>query len=275
MNWLKIPKCEGKECTLTSIDDIDFKKPAFYRVTVSYTNKNLCKLFQFSKDDTYTHTSINFYLPRNMPTLFKEGDIVLELIQDGNPNAYIFDEWFTGKEVFGNWYDVMSKLKQEHPKNKLIKWLTSALWGNLSGYNKEYVDDDDALINYDDDEYRLLNLEMFTDKDCNDIHIMINRENPGSKFVFLKPFLTSLARKYIADAMYKLDPTLKHIVRAYCDSVTFNKAMKIPNTKNYKLLYPEDKTTGTIYFGSRTSYYNYTTKEGHGKYKRSLPDPIS
>lgn len=276
LKTLMIPKTDGKDYILNSIDEIDIRKPGFYHVKISYINKNLCKIFQFSRDNMYDHTSIKFlkYLHNNMPKLFKEGDVTLELIQDGQPNAYVYDEWFTGDEVFGNWYNTMSKLKAEQPKNKLIKWLTSGLWGKLSRYNKVYIDDDESL-EYDDVEYRLLNIDMYCDKDGNNTHVMINKEKPGTRHALLKSFLTSLGRKYIAEAMYKLDPTLNHTVRVYCDSIILDKEVKIPNTKNIKLMKPEEKSTGILFFGSRTSYYNYTTNEGHGKYKRNVPEITS
>lgn len=260
LKLLMIPKVEGKNCILNSIDEIDIRKPGFYRVKVSYTNKNLCKVFQFSKDDTYTHTSIKFlkYIHHNMPKIFKEGDVTLELIQDGKPNAHIYDEWFTGDEVFGKWYDIMSKLKEEQPKNKLIKWLTSGLWGYLSRYKYDYIDDEETF-EYEDEEYRFLNVNMYCDEEGNNIHKMINREKPGTRLLLLKPFITSLGRKYLAEAIYKFDPELRNIIRCYCDDLVLRKPIdKIPNTKNFKLLKPEKKTTGILFFKSRGRYYNAT-----------------
>jgi hypothetical protein len=230
---------------------------------------NLCKVFQFSKDNTYTSNSITFlrYLHTNMPNVFKEGDIDITLIQDGELNAYVYDEWYTGDEVFLNWYDKMSALKKEQPKNELVKWLSSGLWGNLSRYNHKYVSLEETC-QYTSEEFNIWNIGAFCKKDGSDVFRMIDTDDIGNRFIRIKPFLTSLGRVYIANAMYKLDPTLNNIVRVFCDSISINKEVKVPNTKNFKLLQPEKKTTGTIIFKNRSRFYNKDLKYFAGQWSQ-------
>ena len=125
-------------------------------------------------------------------------------------------------------------------------------------------------LNYEREEFNFLNVDMFCDKDGNSVYKMINHEKPGQRYIMIKPFLTSLARQYIANAMYKFDPTLKNTIRVCCDDLVLRKKIeKIPNTKNYKLLIPEPKTTGWMWFKSRFTYYNHDQKYFAGQWSEN------
>lgn len=257
---LKIPKCKGKEVYLTNDDLLNFdpNKPGFYRINLTYTNKMLCKVFQFSKYNVYTHTSVQFllYIHHRFPKVFKKGDVTVTLIEDDEPNAYLYDDWYNGSEVFEEWYLVMKKLKAEQgSKNKLTKWLSSGLWGYLSKYKYDYVE---STLDYEQKNFQHISDGIYVDDNGNTTFRVVNIEEPGSRFALLKPFLTSMGRMTIANAMYKLDETLNNVVRVYCDDIVLSKQVKIPNTKWFKLLKPEKKTTGVIYFKSRGRFYNET-----------------
>ena len=59
------------------------------------------------------------------------------------------------------------------------------------------------------------------------------------------------------------------LVRIHTDDIVFSKKHDDVMTafKTYPALVAENKTTGVIEFQSVNSYYNFTTKEKHGKYK--------
>lgn len=255
---LLIPVCKGRNEKLKSLDGVDLNKPAFYRCKITYTNKNLCRVFQFSKDDEYTNLDIQYlyYLHKNMPEIFKEGDITISMIDDGEPNAYIYDKWFTGYEIFKKWYDNMSALKEEYPNNMLIKNISSRLWGYLSKFKKIYDVDESEIAQMESSEAMLLILSSKCNQELDLFYTILNKDDPGPRFCLIKPFLAALGRIHICKAMYKLDPTLDHVVRVCCDDIVLDKKIKVPNTKNFKLLKPEKKTTGNIIFRSRFTYYN-------------------
>jgi hypothetical protein len=63
-------------------------------------------------------------------------DVNIELINETN-NCYIYENAITtGNIIFGYWYNTIIELKQRYPKNKLIKNLSSALWGRISENNR-------------------------------------------------------------------------------------------------------------------------------------------
>lgn len=268
---MKIPKGPGKAVVLSELGSKELgskaSTPGFYRAEITYTNKNLCKLFQFSEDNVYTHTSIDFlkYLHINMPLLFKANDVSINLVDDGQPNAYLYNDCYTGEEVFGNWYETMVGLKKEQKKNKLVSWLTKALWGFLSKFNHEFLSDDE-LEDYDMDNFKYFSNGLTFDVHGNKTWKVVNQENPGTRFALLKPFLNALGRSIVANAMYKLDPTLKNILRVYCDNIVLTKDVKIKNCKYLKLLEPEAKTTGLLYFLSRSRYYNASQQHWAGQF---------
>ena len=72
-------------------------------------------VFAFSKDNHYTHYSLNFVLLYN-----KEygGNIEMEILSN---QALIYDGLIDSSDIFYSWYNVGWKLKKEFPNNKIIK----------------------------------------------------------------------------------------------------------------------------------------------------------
>jgi hypothetical protein len=91
MTMVDIPTKKGKEYILKNIDDIDLEKVGFYRIDIKYTNKNLEKIFTLNKDRVYMNYQFKqlMQLPFLYKNWFKNGDVQIELIDDGEPNAYI------------------------------------------------------------------------------------------------------------------------------------------------------------------------------------------
>lgn len=271
---LKIPLKEGTYKTLENVNEIDLNLPGIYRVKITCSNPNIKKIFQFSKKSTYTNTSIHFmkYLHVNYPTLFKLDDVNFEMVNDGKPNSLIYDKFVTGDVLFGEWYDKIAKLKEEYPKNGLVKLLSSMLWGRLSRAKYNYLTEEESDDMDPDELKRLHTGNIITKRDGTVYHKVI--ENLP-RFALLKPFLTSLARKIIAEAILKLDPELKSLVRCYTDGIILDKPCKIRNTVNFKLLKVEKKTTGILYFVSASKYYNETTNKFHDKWRKEEKQKIT
>ena len=91
MTMVDIPIKKGKEYILKNIGDIDLEKIGFYRIDIKYTNKNLEKIFTFNKVRVYMNYQVKqlMQLPFLYKNWFKNGDVQIELIDDGEPNAYI------------------------------------------------------------------------------------------------------------------------------------------------------------------------------------------
>jgi hypothetical protein len=68
----------------------------------------------------------------------KQFDVSINLITDDEPNAYIYrkKDMESCGSIFGTWYEKLIPLKKAFPQNRLIKHLTSSLWGHLTQYNK-------------------------------------------------------------------------------------------------------------------------------------------
>ena len=131
----KIPSKAGIPTFIKKLSKIkDLKMGSgMYRVNIQCSNKEFNKIFAFSKSNTYVDISLKFALTR-----VKEFDIKIELIIDDKPNAYLYDveSIVNTKPIFNNWFNKLNELKQQFPKNKLIKHLSSSLWGSITRKKK-------------------------------------------------------------------------------------------------------------------------------------------
>jgi hypothetical protein len=163
----------------------------------------------------------------------------------------------------------MMELKHEQPKNKLIKFLTSTMYGNLSQYNYLYLDPEEV---YESDIETFMIISEYVKPNGDSKFKIINKETP-CKFggmILLKSIISSYGRLRLTHAINIIDktPNIDKLVRTYTDSIIFNEKVEYKKTKYLSRLLPEEKTTGKMYFTSLTSYYNLSKKEGHGKYKK-------
>ena len=262
-----IPLKRGKEYKLTELGDMYKLKTGYYRVKITSDDKRF--LFAFSKDNVYTSISLYYALKCKKNGL----NINIELIQDDQPNSYIYGS--TAKEgihsssyVFNQLYEKLMSLKIEFPKNKLVKFICSSLWGTIAQFKKKFKSID-QIIEYDINASTDINdtesdywIRSFDNK-----YELISRNKPYERnCARIKAFLVSKSREIIANiGMLHIDD----VVRIHTDSVTFNKKHDDVMTafKTYPDLIPEDKITGVLEFQSVNSYYNnFTTKENHGKY---------
>lgn len=251
---MKIPYKCGEEVTLKKLPkNYNSLKVGFYRVKITSNNKNMLKVFSFSKHNVYTHISLKFVMEFK-----KQLDITIELIKDDQPNAYLYndDDLVTLSDMNDEWLTKIKKLKKAFPKNPYIKSLASATWGALSQrryIQKTYEQIEDEQIDcgsHIDNKYVIF--ETTIGKDGNELYSLVNSNNAYMYHLRLKPFVTAKARDDLARLIM---PHLDKVVRLQTDSVSFSTKIDI-NDENYAI---EDKTTGLIHWKNVNCYTNLTT----------------
>jgi hypothetical protein len=185
------------------------------------------------------HTSLQFAMKHQ-----KQFNVNINLIVDDKPNALIYrnKDMESCGDIFGEWYEKLISLKNEFPKNKLIKHLTSSLWGHLTQYNKinktaEELDNGNYDWGVTDQrEWKILKHTLYDDREY---YTVVNTVTPFKYSMRIMPFLLAYARNKVAKVALK---NIGNVVRVYSDNITFNKDIKL-NITNLLL---EDKTTGKI-----------------------------
>ena len=270
---LQMPTKRGKEYILTELDCSKLQV-GYYHVEISSKDVNFNKIFLYSKDNVYC--DISLYQAFQCSKTMK---VNIELIQDEKPNAYLYgkgikDGIISPHKVFGKWYEVLTKLKNAFPENKLIKHLLSSGWGSFCRFQK-------LNLTIDEIKEKDLNVSLnIYKKDCDyvilehkckyngDYYVLVNPNKPYhyGQIARLKPFLLSLARRCTANiALLHID----NVIRIHTDNITTNKQFDDVMTafKTYPDLIVEKKTTGMITWQSVNSYKNHDTGEIHGMYK--------
>lgn len=267
-----IPTKRGKQQTLTELPE--YPKVGFYKVLIVSNDNRFNKVWNYNPRQVYTNYSLAF-----ANKCKKQGyKVDIHLIQCEN-NCYIYgeldkkDENKTGvikcSKVFHKWYDYLFELKQEFPKNKLVKLMTSSLWGRLAEFNRIFRTEDelektklDFTLDYDPNhKYYVRNIQ-YSSKRKTDVYELIESKRPYRfNIARIKPFLISKSRAVIgAVAMEYIDD----VVRIHTDNVTFNKqhddVIEKHSTKMLKLT-KEDKTTGLMTFNGVSCYRNHTNEK--------------
>jgi len=147
-------------------------------------------------------------------------------------------------KVFSLWHTILKKFKDEFPKNKIIKKLSSTAWGELQSKNIVIKTGDEIInenisfereLDVDKNKYYLKKYEI--DGDDIEIFKLIDLTKSIYKFQLrLKPFLTSYSRQVMAlIALRNID----NVVRIQTDSITYNKSFEI---KEYLFIKENDKS---------------------------------
>jgi hypothetical protein len=241
----KIPRKQGKEYKLENIPEVDLIEYGFYKVVITCEHPDIKKIFAFSKDSVYTHYDLKYAM-----RLKEFYDIMIILNTDDEFNSYIYnkDDLINGYDIFYNWYETITELKQLFPKNILTKMLSSSLWGHLSTHKFLYPNEEE-LKNYkwgksDDCAFKMCG--EYENSDGSLYYQLFESENPYKYPLRLKSFLTALGRNKIANvALLEIDSVL----RIHTDGVAFNK----PFEHDIKNILPEKKTTGLKIFPIRHS----------------------
>ena len=275
-NFILPNKC-GREITINKLPPIEKIPFGFYRVKITCDDDNFKKIFAFSRQNTYLDKSL--YQAMKHKDKF---NVKIELIEDGKPNAYVYDSFETGHDVLGNWYNKITQLRALFPKNILIKFLASSLSGQLSSrfiIKKSYDEIMDEKIDVgltNDHKYVIVDKHIYVDKLGNkkDYYDLQNTDNPYSYNIRLMPFLTSYARNKIARLALK---DIDSVIRIHTDSVCFSKQQEFTNKDkmlDYSTLIPESKSTGIIDWQHMNKYYNFTYELNKLKNSSKLIDSM-
>jgi hypothetical protein len=268
-----IPTKRGKEQTIKELPN--YPKVGFYKVCIASQDSKFNKIWNYSAAHVYTNYSIAF-----AKKCQKEGYRVDINLVDCENNCYIYgdlekttDEVKNGvikcSKVFCKWYRYLFELKKTFPKNKLVKFMTSSLWGRLCEYNRLMKTEDeleknqlDFVLDYDPNhKYYVRAITYSSKREC-DVYELIESKRPYRfNIARIKPFLISKSRALVgAVAMEYIDD----VVRIHTDNVTFNKEhddVVDKFTTKAMTLSKEEKTTGLIRFRGVATYRNYTNDE--------------
>jgi len=155
--------------------------------------------------------------------------------------ALIYDSecLVTGFSVFNCWYNRMLELKQQFPKNPLVKNLGSTSWGELQDSNviirseKEIIEQKLNIGFGYDKEYHV---KKITIKDEGDIYKLVPTSNIYKYNFRFKAFITDYARIKIAKVAL-LD--INNVIRIQTDGIVYDKPL---DRKIQNFVLEEDKT---------------------------------
>lgn len=230
----KIPNKPGKEMKFNQLPKR--LSTGYYNIKITSDDENFKKIFSFSKFNVYTSIDVKFAL--ELQNTYK---INIELCVDVEFNAYIYplDRLETGDKVFNKWYQKILKLKQEFPKNILLKMLSSSLWGHLSKSNKKTVNEKDIeeLSKKDPTAYII---DDYITSNENSFYKLLNVKKPYFYNLRLKCFITAFGRNKTAKvAMLNLDK----VVKIHTDGIIYTEELKT-DIENF---IPEAKSTGYMH----------------------------
>lgn len=271
----KFPIKKGKQIkyTIEEIKELYKKRKlnfGYYEIKISSEHKDISKVFSFSPNNTYNYYSLCFCLQYH--SLYK---IKLEMV-DKDYNAYIYDEKnvINSSEIFGTWFNKINDMKSKLPKNKIIKSISSSLWGNLIQFNRMYLSLDEIMERDDisrniTDEKRYLISKHNSDTSIEIIDKYQMYKNGG--IARIKSFIAAFNRDYLARTIIK-EKIHDKIIRIHTDGIVLSE----PHTfsGNYFPIV-ETKTTGNLFFVSKNEYYNQCCKCNnfyHYKKYKTCPD---
>lgn len=246
------PTKVGKQYKLKKLKD-DLKY-GLYKVKIHTDNKDFQFVFNFNKENVYTHNEIIFCRKYQ-----EQYNITIDLIIDDDYNALLYEknDLIDGEKIFKMWLDRILELKKEFPTNGLVKLLSSSIWGYLSKTNKRFYNDIELdakpEIQFHSEDRNGIDYIWLDERENHDgsmDYLLINKKQPYCKNYRLKPFILAFSR--IIMAQICLDIGVDKIVRINTDNITFNKDLlsdeDIIKIKNISPTFvEEEKTTGRFY----------------------------
>ena len=126
-----------------------------YRVKIEYANEDFTNIFNFRGENHYTSSTL-YHLNK----IKDKYGLKLTLLDDDefDYNAFTYNkkDLLLGKPLFNDWFKSLETIKEQYPKNRLVKHLMSSLWGTLCSYKKSYIFEDEIenldITYIDDDE---------------------------------------------------------------------------------------------------------------------------
>ena len=217
-----------------------------YRVKITSYSENIFKLFAFNEQNYYTHTDIKFMRELSFSKNF---DININLIQDNEPNALIYNELIETKTIFIRYVKKLKEILTKYPDNKLCKTLLSGIWGKLSQKGAPIIlteEEYDDLENQDD--YLLLDVKTeLQNLEFIQKYKLIHKNRIQLSNYRLKTFLTSFGRVKMAS---KIKYKVNNVIRVCTDGVLFDSSI------NLKKLETNLKKLETKEFIKDSKYYN-------------------
>ena len=270
-----IPKKQGKEHYLKSLPKITDIQVGYYHVKITCEDNNFKKLFAFSKKNVYADRSLYQAMKYQ-----DEFNVKIKLVDNVKYNAYLYDEecLTNAKRIFGKWFKIMSALKKEFPKNKIIKFLGSSLHGQLQAKHlifktpKQITDEKlDVGIN-DSHRYVIVNHKIYGTygkPDYKEYYELHDTETPTEFNIRLGAFLTAYVRNktsrlvtghvffgkdIIRNKLHDLDT----VIRIHTDAVTFTEPMD--HLDDVDDLKKESKSSGKIKWKNVNTYFKKCVK---------------
>jgi len=250
----KIPKTSGQQKIILNTpqqkEDLKFGK---YRMDITCKDKRFYKIFA-QKDKKYDENK--WYSYYDILTCLKYKDdfgIEMKMVDDGLCNAYIYKnkDLITGREMFGQWFDVLFKISQKYPDNKLMKIVMSQAHGFIAQKERYTISMEEANKRNDigvDKKYMIDNIvSIFHDNKAVEL---VRTDGCFYNYNIRIQYLSAYVRYVIANDIMK-NNLLDNVIRIYSDNITLNKNIFI--NENYK---DEDKTTGFIIWRNSQTYFN-------------------
>lgn len=256
----KFPINKGEQSNYKSIDNLKLLHKTnklqygYYDIKITSEHPDVTKIFKFSQDDVYDHTSINFAFRHKQLYKFK-----FEIIEK-EYNCYLYNEkdLVESHKIFGKWFEVIKNLKSKLPKNKIVKHVSSSLWGSIIKFERSYITEDEYLNRDDIDKSLNGDKPFYTIKYHNErsIEILNKSKIYTNNLARIKAFLTSYIRDFMAELIIK-NKLHNNIIRVHTDGIVLDKEFKFEGAY---IPLPEDKSTGDLFFVNLNKCYHKCQK---------------
>ncbi len=217
----KISSKRGQEVTLTELPKRKELKHGYYKVHVECDNENFKKIFVYSKKMVYNETYLKYFMK-----LKKRFNIKFELIQDGQPNAYVYEDedLVILKSITKNWYETLVSIKKKFPKNPLLKSLLSSAWGRISMRNikfktyDELVNENISFTRWEEDkndyDYLIDTIDAYDNG--REVYKLIYVKQPYKYNIRIKSIVNALSKIMTSDAALE---DIDNVIRIHTDAM--------------------------------------------------------
>lgn len=254
-----IRKGKQKKYTLEQLKKLHKKKElpfGYYDIIITSDHKDVLKVFTFSKNNCYNKYSLDFCLQYH--NIYK---MKFEMI-DTDYNAYIYDDddVIKSSDIFGTWFKKINEIKSKLPKNKIVKHLSSALWGYITQYNRMFITLDELMSRDDVSRDEKSDCQYLIKKHNSDTSIEIIDKNNRYKsegLARIKSFLTAFSRDYLGRMIIR-EKIFDKIIRIHTDGIILTKPHQFDETYYHPV--KEDKTTGNLFFIHNNDYFKQCLK---------------
>lgn len=255
----QMPIKKGEAKLLNKLPD-EYKYISFgvYRVKIECDNPDFLIVFTPNSNNYYTSYSLKFAFQ-----LQKKFNIKIHLIQDGKPNAYIYkkEDLVSGNKIFANWYYRLKEMKEDMPKNGLVKLLSSSGWGHMNELQTTFKTEEELIemtnknIKIGGEGVKNLDfmIKNITVKETT-IYELVDMKKPVYELPLrLLCFLTSFSRVKMG-SLINTHNLYDKVLRIQTDSITFNQPVDI----DIKGFIFDEKISGDIEFTNLNDYKEFT-----------------